>query len=124
MAARRKQFRGSVGPKSLIDTTSGGTLKMRAIGTRSGPTRQNRLRLGRTAVSQDTGRGSVSGPGIKRSGAVMLLRKNKPKASKIGGAKGEWRRVEGGWKRRRFTAAQRKTFRSRKSPSTQNNGPR
>lgn len=68
---------------------------------------------------------AVSGPGVKRTGAVMLLRKNKPKASKIGGAKGDWRKVDGGWKRRRFTASQRKMFKARSGPnSTANNGPR
>lgn len=66
------------------------------------------------SLRPDKGRGNVSGPGIARTGAVTLLRKNKPKASKIGGAKGEWRRVDGGWKRRRFTAKQRQLFRARK----------
>lgn len=117
MASRRKQFRGSVGPKSLIDTTSGGTLKMKAIGTRSGGFRR------RTPVSVGTTAHPEKARGIAGS-AASLLRKKKPKASNIGGAAGDWRKVDGGWKRRRFTVAQRKTFRSRKSPSTQNNGPR
>lgn len=83
----------------------------------SAPRLQNRPR-------PDTKRSAaISGPGIKRTGAVMLLRKNKPKKSKIGLDKGEWRRVEGGWKRRRFTPKQRRTF--RKGPiSTEGNGPK
>lgn len=62
--------------------------------------------------NMDSGRGSVSGPGIHAE-AASRLRKNKPKAAKIGGKKGMYRKVAGGWKRRRFTSAQRKTFRKR-----------
>lgn len=60
-----------------------------------------------------------------RAALRLRLRSNKPKPAKIGGAKGMYRKVDDGYKRRKFTVQQRRTFRARRGPkSTQGNGPR
>lgn len=40
-------------------------------------------------------------------------KKVKPKKSKLGAQKGAWRKVDNGWKRRRFTIQERREFRSK-----------
>ena len=64
--------------------------------------------------SMDTPSGSVT------THAVSRLRKSKPPKAKLS----KFRKVDGGWKRRRFTASQRQTFRSRKGGPTNLGGPR
>lgn len=58
--------------------------------------------------------------GSVKAGAVMRLRTNKPPKAKLS----KFRKVDGGWKRRKFTASQRQTFRSRKGGPTNLGGPR
>lgn len=57
---------------------------------------------------------SKSGPVNAKFGKLNGYRKSKPPAKKIGKGKGDWHKTASGiWRRRKFTAAQRKTFRSR-----------
>lgn len=66
-------------------------------------------------------KGSVTTPsGSVTTHAVSRLRKSKPPKAKLS----KFRKVNGGWKRRRFTASQRQTFRSRKGGPTNLGGPR
>lgn len=65
--------------------------------------------------------GSVDTPsGSVTTHAVSRLRKSKPPKAKLS----KFRKVDGGWKRRRFTASQRQTFRARKNGPTNLGGPR
>lgn len=63
--------------------------------------------LGSRAYGKNKGNMQMKGP-------VSFPRKSKPKASQIGKGKGDYRKVGNYWKRRRFTVAQRRKFRSRR----------
>lgn len=67
------------------------------------------------------------GPITTQAAMKLGVRKGKPKASKIGAQKGQFRKVGDNnlYKKRRFTVQQRRTFRARRGPqSTRGNGPR
>lgn len=60
------------------------------------------------------GNGDLSRKGnVKVNMPATPTRKVKPKKSKIGTQKGDWRKVGNLWKQRRFTIQERREFRSR-----------